>query len=430
METNHRLSGKYAIAGLGMVIGVPEKELEERQATLPDHPMLANAVASPLVDLVAKDLEAEAARRAIEDAGLTVQDIDGAVHVHGGPRSGGGTTTHLDAFPRMLGCPVNFYYLVGRGGAWGTMGIVSALSFLELGLAKYVVIAGSTEDWTRSHSSDFRGQGNRGHIQPSTVSSMWSLPFGRTAAAHEHSMFASRHRHEYGTSERQFGAAAIQVRAWACKNPLARMYGRPATIEDYEASPSYIWPYHVMDMAVSSDGAIAFVLTSLERARDCAKKPVGVLGIGFGDSQGGQWWEGAAHYTKLPVAKAKEAAFGQAGIQLRDIDVAELYDCFTAELIMQMEDYGWCAKGEGGAFVEAGHIGPGGDTPVNTSGGLLSAYHLADLTGISESVFQLRGEALERQVEGARIALVSGHGGEVISPGMCSLHSSLVLGVF
>ena len=108
--------------------------------------MLANAVRSPLGDLSAKDLEAEAARRAIEDAGLTTQDIDGAVHVHGGPRSGGGTTTHLDAFPRMLGRPVNFYYLVGRGGAWGTIGIASALSILELGLANYVVIAGSTED--------------------------------------------------------------------------------------------------------------------------------------------------------------------------------------------------------------------------------------------------------------------------------------------
>jgi acetyl-CoA acetyltransferase len=430
MDGKKSLPGKYAIAGLGMVIGVPEEELQQRKAALPDHPMLANAVPSPLGDLTAKDLEAEAARRAIEDAGLTPKDIDGGVHVHGGPRSGGGTTTHLDAFPRMLGCPVNFYYLVGRGGAWGTMGIVSALSFLELGLANYIVIAGSTEDWSRSHSNEFRLQGNRGHIQPSTVSSMWSLPFGRTAAAHEHSMFASRPRHEFGTTEKQFGAAAVQIRAWACKNPLARMYGRPATLKDYERSPTYIWPYHVMDMAVSSDGAIAFVLTSLERARDCPKKAVTVLGIGFGDSQGGQWWEGAAHYTKLPVAKAKEAAFSQAGIRLDDVDVAQLYDCFTAELIMQMEDYGWCGKGEGGAFVEGGRIGPGGDIPVNTSGGLLSAYHLADLTGISEAVLQLRGEACERQVTGARIALVSGHGGEVISPGMCSLHSSLVLGSY
>ena len=163
MET-HKLSGKYAIAGLGMVVGVPEKELEKRQAEVPGHPMLAHAIPSPVLDLSAKDLEAEAARRAIEDAGLTNKDIDGAVHVHGGPRSGRGVVEHMDAFPRMLGLPVNFYYHCGRGGGWSTIGIVTALSFLELGLAKYVVIAGSREDWTRSHRRDVRDQGVRGQV--------------------------------------------------------------------------------------------------------------------------------------------------------------------------------------------------------------------------------------------------------------------------
>jgi len=421
------LSGKYAIAGLGMVMGLPEKELEKRKAQLHHHPMLDMAVPSPLQGITARELEAEAARLAIEDAGLEAKDIDGAVHVQGGPRSGRGATAQLDAFPRMLGLPVNFYYLVGRGGGWGTIGIITALSFLELGIAKYVVIAGSKDDWTRSHKKELREKGYLGQVKAAEIG-MWGPTFGRIAAAHEHSMFASRHMHEYGTTKRQFGAAAVQVRQWACKNPLAQMYGRPATIEDYENSPGYIWPYNFMDMSVTSDGAVAFVLTSAERARDCAKKPVGVLGIGYGDAQGGQWWEGEAHYTKLPVAKAKEAAFGQAGLELKDIDMAQFYDCFIGELIFQLEDYGWCKKGEGGAFVEEGHIGPGGDIPVNTSGGLLSAYHLADLTGISESVFQLRGEAGERQVPDAKFSLVTGHGGEVFSPGMCSVHSTLILG--
>jgi acetyl-CoA acetyltransferase len=428
MELNSRLSGKYAIAGLGMVMGVPEKELAKRKAELPNHPMLEHAISSPLVGLSARELEAEAARRAIEDAGLENKDIDGAVHVHGGPRSGRGLVEQMDAFPRMLGLPVNFYYVTGRGGGWGTIGIITATSFLEWGLAKYVVIAGSKDDWTRSHRKDLRDQGYRGQVQPATIAGMWGPVFGRIAAAHEHTMLASRHRYKYGTKDEQFGAAAVQVRAWACKNPLARMYGRPATLKDYEQSPIYIWPYHFMDMAVTSDGAVAMVLTSMERARDCKKPPVAVLGIGYGDAQGGQWWEGAEHYTKLPVAKAKEAAFGQAGITIKDVDMAQLYDCFTAELIFQLEDYGWCAKGEGGAYAEAGHIGPGGDTPVNTSGGLLSAYHMADLTGISESVFQLRGEAGERQIPNARIGFATGHGGEVFSPGLCSVHTTLVLG--
>jgi hypothetical protein len=119
------LSGRYAIAGLGMVVGLPAKELAERKAKSQDW-HLEQAVPSPLEGLTARDLEAEAARRAVEDAGLNTKDIDGAVHVHGGPRSGGGMLEQNDAFPRMLGLPVNFYYRLGRGGAWGTFGITTA----------------------------------------------------------------------------------------------------------------------------------------------------------------------------------------------------------------------------------------------------------------------------------------------------------------
>jgi acetyl-CoA acetyltransferase len=424
----HALSGKYSIVGLGRVVGVPQEELERRRRELPGDPELESAIAMPVEGLTARDLEAEAVRRAIEDAGLSQQDIDGAVHVYGGPRSGRGMSEQIDAFPRMLGLPVNFYYRAGRGGGWGTFGIATALSFLELGLARYVAIAGSRTDWTRSHQPSLRRQGFRGQVEQAKPYGTWGPPFGRIGAAHDHSMFAMRHAHEFGTTPDQFGEVAVQIRSWAVKNPLARMYGRTATLEDYHRSPVYIWPYHLMDMAVTSDGAVAFIVTSTANARDCPHAPVGILGIGTGDAQGGQWWEGASHYTKLPVSKAKEAAFSQAGITLEDLDMAQLYDCFTAEVLMQLEDYGWCEKGEAGAFVQRAGIGPGGRIPVNTSGGLLSAYHFADLTGISESILQLRGDAGHRQVPGARLSLVTGHGGEVMSPGMCSIHTSLVLG--
>jgi acetyl-CoA acetyltransferase len=172
---------------------------------------------------------------------------------------------------------------------------------------------------------------------------------------------------------------------------------------------------------------VAVVVTTAERARDLPRPAVNVLGIGFGDQAREQWWD-KTNYSQLDVAPARNQAFGQAGITLEDIDCAQFYDCFTAEVIFQLEGYGWCGKGEGGPFVEAGNIAPGGSIPVNTGGGLLSDYYLFDYTGLAEGVKQLRGEGDARQVEGAEVALVTGHGGELITPGMCSTHAALVLG--
>ncbi|WP_161793366.1 thiolase family protein [Cohnella kolymensis] len=211
------------------------------------------------------------------------------------------------------------------------------------------------------------------------------------------------------------------------KNPRAHFYGRPLTIEDHQNSPWIVEPYHLNDICLVSDGAVSVVVTTEDRAKDLKKPPVWVLGCGFGEAMANLWWE-KENYTKLAVQTAKDQAFRQAGITLEDIDCAQLYDCFTGEVLFQLEDYGWCEKGSGGAFVEAGSIGPGGSIPVNTSGGLLSAYHFGDLTGLSEAVLQLRGEAGERQIQNCEVALVTGHGGEVLSPAMCSIHSTLLLG--
>ncbi len=396
--SNADFARKYAIAGMGLVTQPFPEGTTCRAA------------------------EAEAARLAIADAGLARADIDGAVQLR---RTGGGgdRANFADAFPRILGLPYHFYYTVGRGGALAGLGIMTALSALDLGIAKYVVLCGGVDD--HSKAEETKKAGHRGMVH-AEKEGYWGKPFGDLRAPTHHSWMAARHMYEYGTTSRQFGAISVQQRAWAQKNPRARMYGKPMTIEDHQASPMVVDPYHLFDICLVSDGAVAIVLTTAERAKACAKPPVYVLGVGMGEVADSLWWE-QKNYTYMAVKTAKEQAFGMAGIALADLDFAQLYDCFTGEVLFQIEDYGWAKKGEGGAYVEAGRIGPGGDTPVNTSGGLLSGYHLGDLTGLSEAVLQLRGEGGDRQVAGAEVGMVTGHGGE-LTTGMCSIHTTLVLG--
>ncbi len=398
---SENFNGKFAIAGFGMVT-------------------------SQEIGISGRSLQVEAARLAIADAGLKREDIGGAIDLR---RAGGGgeRVWWSDAFPRVMGLPAKFYFCIGRGGALISLGIIAAAKFLELGIADYVVLAGAVSDWSQAQSAKAKARGRRGMGTMVQKEGYWGKPFGDAQPVSHHSFFASRHMHVYGTQSKHFGAIAVAQRKWAQMNPKAQMYGRPMTIEDHQNSPVLVYPYHLLDICQVSDGAVAVVLTLADRAKDCAREPIFVRGIGFGEAIDHLWWE-KKNYTHLAVDTAKEQAFGQAGMELKDIDVAQLYDCFTGEVMFQLEDYGWCKKGEGGAFVEAGHTSPGGDVPVNTSGGLLSAYHYGDLTGLSEAIIQLRGEAGARQVKDARTCLVSGHGGEILSPGMCSIHTTLILG--
>jgi acetyl-CoA acetyltransferase len=391
-------SGKYAIVGLGVVSGARPDKSQRMMA-------------------------AEAARLAIEDAGLRREDIDGAIDLR---RTGGGgdRANYSDAFTRVLGLPANFYFVVGRGGALAGLGIAAALSFLERGIANHVCLVGSVDDWSKAQRS--KEKGHKGMVH-SEKEGYWGKPLGDLRAVSHHSWMAARHMAVYGTTSAQLGAIAVAQRAWACKNPEAKMYGRPITIEDHQNSPLVVEPYHLLDMSQVSDGAIAFILTTAERAKNTAKTPVSLLGQGFSEVASNLWWE-KKNFTHMAVHPAKEQAFGQAGLELKDVDCAQLYDCFTGEVLLQLEDYGWAEKGEGGAFVAAGSIGPGGSIPVNTSGGLLSCYHLGDLTGLAESVRQLRGEAGERQIQDCEVVMTTGHGGELVSPGMCSIHTCTLLG--
>ncbi|WP_331374314.1 thiolase family protein [Sinorhizobium chiapasense] len=394
----HASSGKYAIVGLGVVAG-PQPDRSERM------------------------IAAEAARLAIADAGLTRADIGGAIDLR---RTGGGgdRASYSDAFTRVLGIKNNFYFTCGRGGALAGLGMAATMSYLDRGIADYVVLMGAVTDWSQSQETRKKGFRGMAHAEKRGY---WGKPLGDSRAVSHHSWMAARHMAVYGTTSAQLGAISVAERQWACMNPEAKMYGRPITVEDHQNSPLVAEPYHLLDMSQVSDGGIAFILTTADRAKDCAKPPVYVLGQGFGEVSADLWWE-KKNFTHMAVEPAKKQAFGQADITLDDVDCAQLYDCFTAEVLFQLEDYGWCKKGEGGAFVADGNMAPGGSIPVNTGGGLLSCYHLGDLTGLAESVRQLRGEAGERQIEDCDIVLTTGHGGELVSPGMCSIHTCTLLG--
>ncbi len=364
-----------------------------------------------------RTFQTEAARLAMEDAGLKRTDIDGAINAK--LEAGGGSAGDwVDGFPRILGLPVNFYFHIGRGGAPGSYALMAALSFLERGIANYVLIAYGGDTWTAGHVKKEEDTKPR--------PGAWGKSFGDLRAMSHHSFFACRHMYEYGTTSRQLGAIAVAERAWACKNPEATMYGKPITIEDHQNSPFYAWPYHLLDISLQSDGGSAFIVTTAERAKYCKKPPVYLLGMGFGEHIREKWWN-KTNYTALDIEPAKEKAFKQAGITLKDIDVAQLYDCFTGEVLLQIEGYGWAKKGEGGAFVETGALGPGGSMPINTGGGLLSSHHHQDLTPILEGIRQVRGEGGERQVKDVNICMTTGHGGELL-PGMSSTHTCIIMG--
>jgi len=368
-------------------------------------------------------LEVEAARLAMEDAGLQAGDIGAAIQMLS-DAGGGVRPRHHDAFPRVLNLPVNVYMEnVGRGGEYAAHAVLAAGALLDRGIADYVLCAGARDDWSRSRAAR-QATGARGQAFVPKQNTYAPL-FGGHAAAY-HGLMASRHMHEFGTTSAQLGAVAVATRRWANLNPRAYMHGRPLTLDDHQRSPVIVWPYRLFDICLQSDGGTAFVVTTAARARDARRRPVYVTGIGFGEQMSDLWWE-HGNYTTLAVRSARDAAFRQAGVTLADVDVAQLYDCFTGEVIIQLEDYGWCGKGEGGPFAAEMRTAPGGQIPVNTGGGLLSSHHLGNLTGFAEAVTQLRGEGGQRQVEGAEVALVSGHGAEVLSGQMCSIHSCMVL---
>ena len=347
-------------------------------------------------------LQLKAALAAIADAGLKASQIDGIMPF---PNLG-----KAEALAANLGCAdLRFAATINMGGAAPVASLRMAAMAVKSGAADYVLVPGGWNGYSGERVRETSANDDDS-MPGAQIARDYYLPYGYTAPPQWYALMARRHMHEFGTTSEQLGAVALAMRQHAQLNPAAMMCGKPLTMADYLASPMISDPYRLLDCCLETDGAAAFVVTSVERARDLAQRPVKVLGAGAGQPYPADEITNRREFHRIGLTSAAPEAFRQAGVTPGDADFAEIYDCFTFEVIQQLEEAGFCRRGEGGAFVENGGIALGGRLPVNTHGGLLSHAHSLGLGHVVEAVRQLRGEAGARQVKDAEIGVVTGWG--------------------
>ncbi|MGM0585984.1 MAG: thiolase [Pseudomonadota bacterium] len=349
------------------------------------------------------ELSVQAAIRAVEDAGLSLSDIDGVATC-----STANAMYPLD-FIEHLGIQPSFIEGTCIGGSSFVEHILPAAMALEAGVCNAVLVSyGSVQ---RSGEMDRKAMAQaRQALMPYS----YEAPYQPMMPVSAYALAAQRYMHEYGATREQLAEVAVAARKWAQLNPEAYMR-EDLTVEDVLNSRMVSSPLTVRDCCLVTDGAGAFVMTRADRAKDLPKKPAYVLGAGAAT-----WHSKIANTPDMTVTSAKqsgEAAYQMAGLGPRDVDVLALYDAFTINTILFLEDLGFCPKGEGGRFVEGGRIAPGGELPVNTNGGGLSCVHpgMYGVFTVIESVRQLRGEGGERQVANPTVALAHGNGGTLSS---------------
>lgn len=352
----------------------------------------------------------EAAHNAVRDAGLSLRDIDGICTA-----SVNATMWGLPV-AEYLGIQPKFVDSTMLGGSSFISHMLPAAMALNAGVCNAVLVCyGSTQrTGTIGRGANIKA---RRMLDPQP----YEQPYEPAMPVSAYALAAARHMHQYGTTREQLAEVAVAARKWAQRNPEAFMRD-PLSIEDVLKARMVADPLSVRDCCLVTDGAGAFVMVRADRAKDLAKKPVYMLG-----NASATWHRQISCMPDVTVTAAKESgqrAFEMAGLTPADIDVVELYDAFTINTILFLEDLGFCKKGEGGAFVSGGAIAPGGRLPVNTNGGGLSCVHpgMYGMFITIEAVRQLRGECGERQVVGAQTAVVHGNGG------MLSAQATAILG--
>jgi acetyl-CoA acetyltransferase len=347
-------------------------------------------------------LQLQASIRAIDDAGLMPDAIDGIL-----PFPALATAEELAA---NLGVrTLRFAATLHMGGAAPVAALQAAAMAVASGVASHVLIPAGWNGYSGRRTREIVAA-DAAAIPGGAIARDYYVPYGLTAPLQWYSLMARRHMLEFGTTERQLGAIAVAMRRHAQLNPNAVMHGRPMELDDYLASPVVADPYRLFDCCLETDGAAAVVVTSAERAGDLKHRAVYIMAVAEGHPYPADELFNRPDPFTVGLTLAAPQAFAAAGIKPADADFAQIYDCFTFEVLQQIEEAGFCGRGEGGAFVQDGRIELGGQLPVNTHGGLLSEAHVLGLGHIVEAVRQLRGDAAERQVAGAEIGVVTGWG--------------------
>ena len=355
------------------------------------------------------DLMAQGVERALDDCGLRLKDIDGVFSAT--------TQSRLSvlALCEYLGIDPPFLGSTIVGGSSFEYHVAHAMGAIEQGLCTVAVIAyGSTQ------RSVGRKQASVREINP------YESPFKPFMPSSAYALAASRHMHEFGTTRAQLAAVAVAAREWALLNPAA-WEKTPLTLDEVLAARMVSYPFTVRDCCLVTDGGGAVIVTSAERARSLKKKPAYVLGCGQSTTHSSI--SGMPDLTVTGALASGKAAYKMAKLGPGDVDAFELYDAFTINTILFLEDLGLCKKGEGGAFVAGGRIGPKGTLAVNTNGGGLSYCHpgMYGLFLLIEAVRQLRGECGLRQVKDCDVALAHGNGGVLSSQATVILGSAATL---
>jgi len=348
------------------------------------------------------EIAAAAAKSALDDAGLTARDVDGIVIAS--------TNIFMSglALAEHLGIRPKFTESTMVGGSSFVGHLIPAALALDARLCDAILVAYGSNQRTGT------GRSEAGRHKMALDPQPFEHPYKPFNPPTSYALAAARHMHQYGTTRTQLAEIAVAARKWAQLNPEA-FAREPLTIEDVLASRRVSDPLTVRDCCLVTDGGGAYVLTRAERVQDLPKPPAYLLGVGAA-----HWHRQISSMPDLTVTAATESgrrAFEMAGLGPQDVDVVELYDAFTINTLLFLEDLGFCRKGEGGGFVSGGRIAPGGALPVNTNGGGLSCVHpgMYGIFLVIEAVRQLRREAGARQVREAAVALAHGNGGVLSS---------------
>ena len=356
-------------------------------------------------------LQAQAVTRALDDAGLGLRDVDGIATTGVSRFSATQLADYFGLEPRWTDSTY-------AGGSAFEMFVARAAQAIRAGQARTIVIGFA------SNQRSARSRSLGGVVEDHTPEAQFETPYGPLFPLSYYAMAAQRYLHAPGGTREQLAEIAVAAREWALLNPAAFRHGKgPLTPADVTGSAMISSPLTALDCCLVTDGGGAVVLTSLERARDLRRTPVEVLG--YGERTTNASMSAAPDLTVTGAVGSGADAFGRAGVTPADIDVAQVYDSFTITVALTLEALGFCGRGEALDWIAGGRIRPGGDFPLNTSGGGLSYCHPGQfgILLLVEAVKQLRGDAGDRQVPDARLAVAHGTGG------ILSTHATVVLGV-